>query len=128
MAVRIRLFMLPEVKKFTKDTKKSKIRTVLLHFYNPRITLVELKHCNFNARIQKILIMKKIKILLGVLLVSVAVLCCLLIRAETSSELLDWNIEALSQSESDSSNCVLVGGFCFDMESDTYLYGMKLAD
>ncbi len=73
--------------------------------------------------------MKKIKILLGVLLVSAAVLCCLEIRTGwTSSELLDWNIEALSQSESDSSNCVLVGGFCFDKESNTYLYGMKLAD
>lgn len=73
--------------------------------------------------------MKKIKILLGVLLVSAAVLCCLEIRTgRTSSELLDWNIEALSQSESENSNCVLVGGVCFDAENKTYIYGMKLAD
>lgn len=96
-------------------------------FYNPRITLVELKHCNFNARIQKILIMKKIKILLGVLLVSVAVLCCLLIRAETSSELLDWNIEALSQSESEGLDCVGIPGGCV-MQDGKINMGMKLAD
>ena len=73
--------------------------------------------------------MKKIKILLGVLLVSAAVLCCLLTRSgRASSELLDWNIEALSQSESDGSDCVLVGGVCFDKVSNTYVYGMKLAD
>ena len=73
--------------------------------------------------------MKKIKIRLGVLLVCVAVLCCLLIRVgRTTTELLDWNIEALSQSENNSPNCALVGGVCFDKVSNTYLYGMKLTD
>ena len=128
MAVRIRLFMRWEVKKFTKDTKKSKIRTVPTPFYNPRITFVKLKHCKFKARIQKILNMKKIKILLGVLLVSAAVLCCLVIRTgRTSSELLDWNIEALSQSESDGLDCVGIPGGCV-MEDGIIEMGMKLAD
>lgn len=128
MAVRIRLFMLPGVKKFTKVTKKSKIRTVPTPFYNPRITFVKLKHCKLKARIQKILNMKKIKILLGVLLVSAAVLCCLVIRTgRTSSELLDWNIEALSQSESDGLDCVGIPGGCV-MEDGIIEMGMKLAD
>lgn len=72
--------------------------------------------------------MKKIKILLGVLLVSVAVLCCLLIRVgRTTTELLDWNIEALSQSEFDGWDCVGIPGGCV-MEDGIVDMGMKLAD
>ena len=72
--------------------------------------------------------MKKIKILLGVLLVSVAVLCCLLIRVgQTSSDLLDWNIEALSQSGSEGLDCVGIPGGCV-MQDGKINMGMKLAD
>lgn len=50
MAVRIRLFMRWEVKKFTKDTKKSKIRIAPTPFYNPRITFVKRKIRNFTMK------------------------------------------------------------------------------
>lgn len=72
--------------------------------------------------------MKKIKILFCGLLVGLSVLSYLVASKKNSAtELFLSNVEALSQDESSTSDCVVMEGYCIINNGEIYR-GMKLAD